>query len=225
MLLFFSCTRPLGVTHWDGKGVALINKSIASRKKNSYGYPKHTQFSRIVCFNKSCINKVEWKNKQQKNKFRQYKNNSPLPKKPAEESQPDQPLIVDKQEPKAEQTHKLPINQPQVFQHVYFETGKAILDKSSVDELDQLVVLLQHNAALTLKISGHTDDTGESRFNQKLSQDRAEAVVEYLISKGVSKSRLSAIGYGSSKPLVSNDTQQGRDTNRRVEFLLIEAGK
>jgi outer membrane protein OmpA-like peptidoglycan-associated protein len=225
MLLSLSCTRPLGVTHWDGKGVALINKSIASRKKNGYGYPKHTQLSRIICFNESCINKVEWKNKQQKNKFRQYKNNSPLPKKPTEDTKSSPPLIVEKQEPESRANTTIPINQPQVFQHVYFETGKAILDKSSVEELDQLVVLLEANPALLLHVSGHTDDTGDSRVNQKLSLNRAEAVVNYLISKGVNKSRLQATGYGSLKPLASNSSKQGRNTNRRVEFILLEAGK
>ena len=71
---------------------------------------------------------------------------------------------------------------------------------------------------LKIEISGHTDNTGSASLNDKLSQERAEAVVNYLKSKGVAANRMTAKGYGSSKPIASNATASGRQENRRTEF-------
>ncbi len=71
---------------------------------------------------------------------------------------------------------------------------------------------------LKIELSGHTDNTGSAQNNLKLSQDRAEAVVNYLSSKGVSKDRITAKGYGSDRPVDSNNTATGRQNNRRTEF-------
>ena len=72
--------------------------------------------------------------------------------------------------------------------------------------------------SLKAKISGHTDSDGEEVYNQKLSEKRAEAVLEYLTKKGIDKARLSSIGYGESKPIKDNSTEKGKKLNRRVEF-------
>jgi outer membrane protein OmpA-like peptidoglycan-associated protein len=71
-----------------------------------------------------------------------------------------------------------------------------------------------------LSINGHTDNTGGDDLNLKLSQDRADAAKQYLVNQGISADRITAIGYGSSKPIQSNDTEEGRSKNRRVEFKL-----
>ncbi len=216
-----SCTRPLVVTHWDAKGIALINKSIASKKKGGYGYPKHNQLSRIVCFNKYCISKAESINYRKKYRFKRYKNNDPIHKQPARDVEKDQPVIAQHQKDK-EETAALVLNKTQTFQHVYFETGKASLHKDAAEELDRLVKLLKENPALTITVSGHTDNIGEEKANLQLSQDRANAVINYFEAHGIDKKRLAAKGYGSSKPVATNSTEDGRNNNRRVEFMISD---
>ena len=85
-----------------------------------------------------------------------------------------------------------------------------------------MVTLLNDVPALKIEISGHTDNVGAESFNELLSQKRADAVVDYLLSKGIDKKRLLAKGYGQSNPVNSNDTDEGRAANRRTEFEIIE---
>lgn len=112
---------------------------------------------------------------------------------------------------------------PVILENVYFEKGNAILKSSSNAELDQLAEHLRSlEQDFRVEIIGHTDNTGSSRLNQELSEARAQAVVEYLISRGVNPKALSSSGMGSSQPLFSNDTEEGRKKNRRVEFRLTQ---
>jgi outer membrane protein OmpA-like peptidoglycan-associated protein len=104
------------------------------------------------------------------------------------------------------------------MQGVQFETGSAQLLKSSYSVLDNVVSVLKGNSQLRLSINGHTDKTGNESANVKLSQSRANACMAYLVSKGISLSRLTAKGYGSSEPTSDNSTPEGRKMNRRVEF-------
>lgn len=104
------------------------------------------------------------------------------------------------------------------LRNIFFDTGKSSLRSESNAELDRLVKLMNDVQGLKIELSGHTDNTGSAQGNIKLSQDRAQAVVNYLVSKGVSKSRMTAKGYGSSRPIASNDTSDGRQQNRRTEF-------
>ena len=96
------------------------------------------------------------------------------------------------------------------LKNIFFDTGKSTLRKESNAELDRLIKLMFDVPTLRVEISGHTDNTGSINLNNKLSQQRAEAVVKYLEGKGILKSRLEAKGYGSSKPIASNSTEQGR---------------
>lgn len=105
--------------------------------------------------------------------------------------------------------------------NIFFETGKAELKKSSFAELDRVVKFLNSNPNVTIEVSGHTDNVGNSGANQTLSQKRASAVTEYLLSKGIEKSRLTSKGYGAEKPVADNSTEQGRTLNRRVEFTIL----
>ena len=104
------------------------------------------------------------------------------------------------------------------MQGIQFETAKATIKTISYPILDQIVAVLEMNPSYKLEISGHTDNQGDYEKNVKLSQDRAQAVMEYLISKGIDSERLTAVGYGPDRPIADNSTSQGRKTNRRVEF-------
>ena len=109
-----------------------------------------------------------------------------------------------------------------VISNIYYETAKADLRPESRESLDkELVNLLKDNPKLIIEISSHTDDVGTNEYNQKLSQARAESVVNYLIGHGIEKSRLIAKGYGEGKPIAPNTTPEGRQKNRRTEFKII----
>ena len=109
--------------------------------------------------------------------------------------------------------------------NIFFETDKTELLPSSFAELDRLFNILQTDESLRIAIEGHTDNTGNPQHNKSLSLGRANAVVEYLISKGIAKSRLEAYGYAAEKPIASNDTEEGKSKNRRVEFRVIAVKK
>ena len=75
---------------------------------------------------------------------------------------------------------------------------------------------------MEIEISGHTDNVGAEDYNQKLSQERAQSVADYLIGKGIESTRLKAIGYGEGRPIAFNGDEEGRQTNRRVEFKVLK---
>ena len=108
------------------------------------------------------------------------------------------------------------------LKNVFFNTGKWDVKEDSYSELERLVLLLSDLPELRIEISGHTDNIGNKSYNELLSQRRADAVVRYLVSKGIDKNRLIAKGYGQSIPVATNDTEEGRSTNRRTEFEIIE---
>ncbi|HEY1040300.1 MAG TPA: OmpA family protein [Bacteroidia bacterium] len=101
---------------------------------------------------------------------------------------------------------------------IYFETNSAKLKLISNTQLDDLAEILKRNEGVNLSIEGHTDNVGEDDYNLTLSQKRTESVRDYLISKGISSSRLSAIGYGETRPVADNKTAKGKAKNRRVEL-------
>ncbi len=107
------------------------------------------------------------------------------------------------------------------LRNIFFATGSATLTKESNSELDRLVKLLKDVPKLKIEISGHTDNVGSESMNQKLSEDRAASVVAYVISKGISKDRLTSKGYGSTRPVASNNSADGRQQNRRTEFEIL----
>lgn len=104
------------------------------------------------------------------------------------------------------------------LRNIFFAFGLATLDPKSNTELDRLVKLMKDVPSLKVEISGHTDNIGSESFNQKLSEDRATAVVNYLVTKGIGKDRLTPKGYGSTKPVATNNSDEGRQQNRRTEF-------
>jgi len=107
------------------------------------------------------------------------------------------------------------------MQGIQFETAKATIKPVSFPILNQIVAILEMDTTYRLEIAGHTDNQGDHDKNMKLSQDRAQAVVDYLINHGISADRLKAVGYGPDRPIADNSTKQGRTENRRVEFNLV----
>lgn len=112
-------------------------------------------------------------------------------------------------------------SKPIVLENIFFESGSAKLSEISFSELDQLVSLLKDNPARKIAIHGHTDNVGDTAANQTLSEDRAQAVVNYLLQHGIASDRLSAEGFGESRPIATNDNEVGRRQNRRTEFVLF----
>lgn len=107
-----------------------------------------------------------------------------------------------------------------VLENIYFDTGSDNLREESIQELDRLYDIMAQSA-LIIEIGGHTDDVGSDETNMDLSQARAEAVVNYVIEKGISSDRISARGYGETDPRATNETAEGRQENRRVEVKVL----
>ena len=108
-----------------------------------------------------------------------------------------------------------------IMEKVQFATGKSTLKSDSHELLDTIVELLEkYKGILHVNVEGHTDSQGNDESNMKLSQARAEAVVAYLVEKGIDPERLSPKGFGETKPIGDNDTKEGREQNRRVEFRI-----
>jgi len=103
---------------------------------------------------------------------------------------------------------------------VNFKTGSAELTQSSYSYLDEIAKSLTDYPELILTITGHTDSDGTEEYNQKLSENRANAVKNYLVKKGIGDNKLIAVGKGETEPIASNDTKAGKDKNRRVVFTL-----
>ncbi|MBW3545210.1 MAG: OmpA family protein, partial [Bacteroidetes bacterium] len=106
--------------------------------------------------------------------------------------------------------------------NIFFDFDKTTLRPESYPELDKVVVLMEQNPGLFIEIGGHTDDKGSDEYNEKLSQGRAEAVMQYITSQFIEPVRVTARGYGESKPEVANDTDENRQINRRVEFTILQ---
>jgi OmpA-OmpF porin, OOP family len=103
---------------------------------------------------------------------------------------------------------------------IRFETARATLDPNSIGLLDHLIETALRCPTANIEVAGHTDGDGEDAFNQALSEQRAQAVVDYLVKAGLPAGRFSAVGYGSTQPVAGNDTDEGKAQNRRIEFLV-----
>ncbi len=108
------------------------------------------------------------------------------------------------------------------LKNIYFDFDKTTLKSESFVELNKVVDLLKQNPSVEIEIAGHTDSKGGDDYNLNLSQGRSQAVVDYLISQGIESYRLTAHGYGESRPIDTNDTEEGRANNRRVEFTVLK---
>jgi len=108
------------------------------------------------------------------------------------------------------------------LKNIYFDFDKTTLKEESYVELNKVVDFLKLNANVEIEIEGHTDNKGSDVYNQNLSQGRSQSVVDYLVEQGIESNRLTAHGFGESKPIDTNDTDEGRANNRRVEFTVLK---
>jgi outer membrane protein OmpA-like peptidoglycan-associated protein len=108
---------------------------------------------------------------------------------------------------------------------VQFELGKAELLPISNSLLDEVVKVMKDNPQIEqVQIEGHTDTTGSAEINKKLSQERAESVMKYIVSRGIKGTRLVAKGFGPERPIADNAVPEGQEMNRRVEFNIVKQG-
>ena len=112
-----------------------------------------------------------------------------------------------------------------VLQNIFFDYDSFALKQESFAELDKVLKFLFENTSVQIEISGHTDATGTESRNKTLSLNRAKSVADHLIRKGVTSARIQVSGYGSAKPISTNDTEAGRQANRRIEFKVLTASK
>jgi len=111
-------------------------------------------------------------------------------------------------------------NQVKQSATINFGNAEAVILPDSYGILDRLVNVVKQCSAFEINIEGHTDSSGSAAFNQRLSQDRASAVVDYLVSKGVSRAQMVAQGFGETRPIGDNSTPEGKALNRRIEFTI-----
>lgn len=108
------------------------------------------------------------------------------------------------------------------LESVYFEKGKAKVLSAAHEELNKLAELMIENPKMRIELGGHTDNLGSENLSLKLSEERVASVKEYLVTQGVSKGRIAGKGYGGSKPIANNSTEESRKKNRRVEFTILK---
>ena len=116
---------------------------------------------------------------------------------------------------------QIEVGQSIILKNIFFDFDKATIRPESANELDRLIKLLTENPTLKIELGSHTDSKGSDDYNQKLSQSRSQSVVTYLIGKGIATDRLVAKGYGETVPVATNDTEAGRQENRRTEFKIL----
>ena len=118
---------------------------------------------------------------------------------------------------------KISVGVSSVLRNIYFDFDKASFKTESYTELNKLEAMLVQNNTMAVEIAGHTDAIGTNAYNQQLSLRRAQAVKDYLTKKGIDSRRVTAVGYGKTRPLASNDDEEGgRELNRRVEFKVLQ---
>ena len=135
-------------------------------------------------------------------------------------------LRLEKEEPKpaprADSVFRnLAVNGTFLLDNVYFDQSSYVLRPESFPQLDKLVKTLATTPKLTIEIAGHTDNVGDRRLNQALSENRAKIITNYLIHNGIAESRLRHAGYADRRPAAPNDSEENKRKNRRVEFVVL----
>jgi outer membrane protein OmpA-like peptidoglycan-associated protein len=142
----------------------------------------------------------------------------PPPPPPPEPSPPPPP-------PPPAAPKRVELTQDQIVIHdkIQFETNKAVIKPESFELLDEITAAVKDASQIKkLSIEGHTDDVGADKYNLKLSEQRAASVKQYLVEHGIDAGRLASKGHGETKPVGDNKTEEGKEKNRRVEFIIVE---
>ena len=160
------------------------------------------------------------------NKNQQFSQNiylNPVVEKPVKNEEPKiEEQKTDKKELEKEEASPLKIEVNKFrLDKVFFKIGESNLLSESYEQLDGLLKMLKEDPKMKIIVEGHTDNVGDPTQNKRLSLERAFNVREYLISKGIAGSRIQFKGYGDTKPIADNDTEEGRKMNRRVEFVIL----
>lgn len=119
-------------------------------------------------------------------------------------------------------SQKIELNKDYIFENIVFNINSIELSNNAKKEIKLIYELLEKKPDTQILISGHTDDIGTSTFNKELSEKRAKSVADYFVILGLNKDRISAVGYGNSNPISSNETNDGRNKNRRVSFKIVQ---
>ncbi|MFN8347337.1 MAG: PA14 domain-containing protein [Spirosomataceae bacterium] len=135
-------------------------------------------------------------------------------------STPAAAIVAPEKQPENTTFQQLKIGKALILKNVFFEQSKYTLLPESYPELDKLVRTMQQRPTLRIEISGHTDNVGDPRLNQSLSEFRARVVMNYLTRHGIAENRIETKGYGGTRPLTGNSTESEREQNRRVEFVV-----
>lgn len=131
-------------------------------------------------------------------------------------------IRLEKEEPKPDSIFRnLQVNQAFRLDNVYFDQSSYILRPESYPQLNKLIKTLATTPKLVIEIAGHTDNVGDRRLNQALSENRAKIITNYLVRNGIPENRLRHNGYGDSHPAAPNDTEENKRKNRRVEFVVL----
>jgi outer membrane protein OmpA-like peptidoglycan-associated protein len=220
-------STPLLVSHLSEE-----NRIMLQRK----GAPKHNIFTKVICFKKKCRGFIGWRTHQQNRRFKGWDDKRTREQKRNSKNKKGSQLIDSLFTPapiaKTNPTFKKPVDSPVetpstkkeetfILDEVLFDLNSYRLNEQHTAGLDSLIEILNQNKSIIVRISGHTDNRGNERYNLKLSRDRAEAVAIYLIDHAVAEDRITFEGYGSTRPLVSNETEEGKRKNRRVEIVMI----
>jgi len=128
-------------------------------------------------------------------------------------------MVVPPPKPKAEVIQKK-LDNVIAINNIEFETNRSIIRSNSYPIINNVIDILKEYPNVTIKIEGHTDSRGKAEHNLKLSANRAKAVMDFIVTKGISPERLSSVGYGETLPIAGNRTIEGRQKNRRVEFKI-----
>jgi outer membrane protein OmpA-like peptidoglycan-associated protein len=219
---------PFVISHLAEKHQRMLKKGTS---------PKHNVFSKILCFKWACRNEArrnkslgaisfsKFRKKIRKNAkkglYKKLHPDSTSSKNPVINKRIEKPDTLPDEEMKPDDMEAvLKTDSLIVFNDFLFETNSASLKADQFPVLDSVVDFLTQHERLTLVISGHSDNTGKESHNISLSTNRAKVVAEYLIGNGIDEARVTFKGLGSSKPLATNGTENGRRKNRRVELLI-----
>lgn len=133
------------------------------------------------------------------------------------------PAPPPKEEPKKDARVEVKADKIEIKEKIQFELSSAVIKPESFSLMDEISQVIKDHAQLTeIAIEGHASSEGNAQVNTRLSDQRAKSVMQYIVEKGVDSKRLSAKGFGSSKPIADNDTEEGRVANRRVEFRIVK---